>query len=57
MTYKIIPDYRLSLRSGHIKMSLLKKISDYIQAYEISYKYKAIDLAYYSPGISASIIH
>ena len=56
MTRKIISDYRLSLKGGYIKMSLLKKVSDYIQAYKISRKYKAIDLAYYSPGVSASII-
>jgi hypothetical protein len=30
MTYKIILDYKLSLRDSYIKMSLLKKVSDYI---------------------------
>jgi hypothetical protein len=30
MTYKIIPDYKLSSGGGRIKMSLLKKVSDYI---------------------------
>jgi hypothetical protein len=38
-------------------MSLLRKMSDYIQAYEISRKYRAMDLAYYSLSISISIIH
>ena len=57
MTYKIIPNYKLSLGGGYIKMSLLRKVLDYIQAYKISYKYKAIDLAYYSLGVSASIIY
>ena len=30
MTYKIILNYQLSLKSSRIKMSLLKKASDYI---------------------------
>ena len=57
MTYKIVLNYKLSLRGGYIKMSLLRKVLDYIQACEISRKYKAIDLAYYSLDISINIIH
>ena len=30
MTCKIIPDYKLSLKGGCIKMSLFEKMSDYI---------------------------
>ena len=56
MTYKIVFNCKLNSRSGYIKMSLFKKVSDYIQAYEISRKYKATDLTYYSPGVSASMI-
>ena len=57
MTYKIVLDYKLSLKGGRIKMSLLKKMSDYIQAYKISRKYKATDLTYYSLNISANMIY
>ena len=57
MTYKIAPNYKLSLEGGYIKMSLLRRVLDYIQAYKISYKYKAIDLAYYSLDISINIIY
>ena len=56
MTRKIILDCKLNLKGGYIKMSLLKKMSDYIQTYKISYKYKAINLTYYSLNISASMI-
>jgi len=38
-------------------MSLFKEVSDYIKAYKISYKYKAINLAYYSLSISINIIY
>ena len=57
MTYKIVLNCKLSLRGGYIKIFLLRKVLDYIQAYKISYKYKAIDLAYYSPDVSVSIIY
>ena len=57
MTYKIVFNYKLSSKGGYIKMSLLKKVSDYIQAYKISRKYKTTDLTYYSLNISISIIY
>ena len=38
-------------------MSLFKKVLDYIQTYKIFYKYKAINLSYYSLNISVNIIY